>query len=134
MPEYVENYGSGTGKDIGTLRRYIDTGNIDGMRDVFNTLFASIPYTENRVGFEHDFQTVFTLLGKYVHYELHSDFSRADCEVETADFIYLFEFKRDSSSDDALHQIEEKHYELPYPANPRKLIKIGVNLDSQKNS
>ena len=58
MPEYIENYSNGSGKDITALRRLAERGDVDGIRDVFTALFASIPYTDSRTGFEHDFQTV----------------------------------------------------------------------------
>ena len=72
------------------------------------------------------------LLGQYVQMEIHSAKGRADCVVETKDYIYIFEFKRDGSADEALAQIEEKGYALPYSADKRNLYKIGVNFDSKE--
>ena len=57
---------------------------------------------------------------------------RIDCRVLTRDYIYLFEFKRDDSADNALKQINDKGYTLPFAADRRKLIKIGVSFDSEK--
>ena len=135
MPLYIHAYGSGSDKDIATFRRMIEAGDTEGMRRFFTALFASIPYTDQNVGFEHDFQTViylvFTLLGQYVHSEVHSALGRADCVVEARKFIYLFEFKRDVPAEEALNQIEEKGYALPYASDPRSIIKIGVSFDSQ---
>ena len=74
------------------------------------------------------------LLGQFTKAEVHSAKGRADCIVETDDYIYLFEFKRDSTADEALLQIEEKGYALPYAADQRKLIKIGVNFDSKERN
>ena len=62
---------------------------------------------------------------------MHSGRGRADCIVETQDFVYIFEFKLDRSADEALVQIEEKQYAAPYGADPRTLFKIGVNFDSR---
>lgn len=134
LPIYINAYGSGSGKDIATFRRMVEAGDTEGMRNFFTALFAGIPYTDRKVGFEHDFQTViylvFTLLGQYVQSEVHSVQGRADCIVETRRFIYLFEFKRDGSAEEALKQIEEKHYAPPYAADSRKLFRIGVSFDS----
>ena len=84
--------------------------------------------------FEHYFQAViylaFTLLGKLVVCELHTFTGRIDCKVETRDYIYLFEFKRDETAEAALEQIERKDYALPFVADSRRLIKIGVSFDS----
>ncbi|MBR1861656.1 MAG: PD-(D/E)XK nuclease domain-containing protein [Lachnospiraceae bacterium] len=47
------------------------------------------------------------LLGQYTRAEVHSSKGRADCVVETDDYVYIFEFKRDKTADEALKQIEE---------------------------
>ena len=92
-------------------------------------------YTSSEPVYEHYFQTViylvFELLGKYIHTEVHSLYGRADCIIETKDFVYIFEFKRDSSATEALKQIEEGRYAAPYAADTRKIYKIGVNFDSE---
>ena len=64
--------------------------------------------------------------------EVHSAKGRAVCIVETDDYIYIFEFKRDGSAGEALAQIGTQGYALPYAADNRKMFKIGVNFDSEK--
>jgi hypothetical protein len=136
MPEYAPVTATRSGKDISSIRRYLMRGDTERMRGTFTALFASIPYTTKDVPFEHDFQTViylvFTLLGQYVHAEVHSAEGRADCIVETDAYVYVFEFKRDGTADEALAQIEEKGYAVPYAADSRRLIRVGVSFDSEK--
>ena len=43
----------------------------------------------------------------------------------------MFEFKRDSTAEDALAQIDSRDYALPFAADSRKLYKIGVSFDSE---
>lgn len=135
LPEYTPDCRSGSGKDIFSLRRYVEKGDLEQVRETLAALFASIPYTQTKAPFEHYFQTViylvFTLLGQMVHCEAHSARGRADCVVETKDYVYIFEFKVDASADEALAQIEEKKYAAPYAADPRKRFKIGVNFSSE---
>ena len=135
LPEYTPVAVAGSGKDVLTLRRRILSGDTDGMRDILTALFASIPYTTDDAPFEHYFQSVlyivFTLLGQYVHCEVHSSKGRADCILETDEFVYIFEFKVDKSAQEALAQIEEKGYALPYAADQRQLFKIGVSFDGE---
>lgn len=104
------------------------------LRTLLPHFFASIPYTSDDVEFEHYFQTVlyilFQLLGKYVVCELHTYTGRVDCIVETDKYVYIFEFKRDKSADEALDQIDEMKYALPYAADKRTLFKVGANFDS----
>lgn len=135
MPMYAGNVGAGSGKDILALTEYVESGDLDNIRRVFEALFAGIPYPTNEVSFEHDFQSVFyitlTLLGQYVHCEQHTANGRIDCVLETKQFVYLFEFKRDDSAEAALKQINDMHYAGLYAADPRKLYKIGVSFNSE---
>ena len=135
IPSYVPAATAGNKRDIFTLDEYIETGNLDRIRDFLTALFANITYTVEADPFEHYFQTViyliFTMLGKFTICEMHTYNGRIDCKVETKDYIYLFEFKRDETAADALRQIDSKDYALPFAADSRKLIKIGVSFDSQ---
>ena len=120
--------------DIRSFGIAIKTGDTDSLRDKFISLFSRLPYTTDEKPLEQNFQNViyivFMLLGQYVHTEIHSAKGRADCIVETDKYVYIFEFKRDGSADEALRQIEEKGYDKPYAADKRTLIKIGANFDS----
>ena len=135
MQEYSEDSGAGSGKDILSIKKSIEKGDLDGLKNSITALFASIPYTSDDVVFEHYFQTVlyilFQLLGKYVVCELHTYTGRVDCIVETDKYVYIFEFKRDKSADEALDQIDEMKYALPYAADKRTLYKVGANFDSE---
>lgn len=134
MREFVDDSGAGSGKDIFTISDCIENGDLEGMKNAFIALFASIPYAANEAPFEHYFQTVlymvFQLLKKFVSCEVHSFTGRVDCIVEARKFVYIFEFKRDQSADEAIKQIEETKYALPYAADARKLYMIGVNFNS----
>lgn len=136
MPEYVNDCGSGSGIDVFTLRRYIIRGELESIKNFLTALFARITYTTKDDPFEHYFQTViylvFTLLGQFAECEQHTFIGRIDCKVETDKFIYLFEFKRDKTADEALAQIEDKSYALPFVADNRKVYKIGVSFDTEK--
>lgn len=44
-----------------------------------------------------------------------------DVLTQTKDYIYVMELKLDGSAEEALHQIEEKGYVLPFAKDPRKL-------------
>ena len=45
--------------------------------------------------------------------------------------IYVFEFKLDGTAEEALKQIQEKGYVIPYEAGDKKVIKIGANFDKE---
>ena len=136
LPVYSRDAIPGRGADIFSLDDCLEAGDTEGVRDILTALFASIPYTTDDAPFEHYFQSVlyivFTLLGQYVHCEVHSSKGRADCILETDEFVYIFEFKVDKSAQEALAQIEEKGYALPYAADKRQLFKIGVSFDGEE--
>ena len=135
LPVYAPEAVEGNGKDIFALDDCLEAGDTEGMKDILTALFASIPYTSTTAPFEHYFQSVlyliFTLLGKFITCELHSSKGRADAVVEVSEYVYIFEFKLDKSADEALAQIREKGYALPYKADKRKVLSIGVNFESE---
>ena len=143
LPAYAPRTVIDTGLDIFSLDEALEEGDLERVKNIFIGLFAMIPYPsvagedEVRDPFENYFQSVFEitflLLGQYVSCEKHTATGRIDCIVKTSSFIYIFEFKRDGKAEDALKQIEEKGYALPFVADhERKLFKIGVVFDSKK--
>jgi hypothetical protein len=61
---------------------------------------------------------------------MHSAIGRADLVVWTSDTIYVFEFKLNGTVEQALRQIDEKGYGVPYEADGRKIVKIGAEFDA----
>ena len=76
------------------------------------------------------FYLVFRLLGQFIEVEERSAKGRADAVVKTKDYVYVFEFKLNGNVDDALKQIDDKGYLLPYSADCRQLVKVGVSFDA----
>lgn len=74
---------------------------------------------------------VFKLIGFYVKAEYCTSEERIDLVVQTDKFIYVMEFKFNSTAEEALKQIDEKHYALPFETDERKLFRIGVNFDAK---
>ena len=108
-------------------------GDVDGCLERTRSFFASIPNDlENKT--EKHYQTIFYLLfrlmGQYVDVEVKSAIGRADAVVKLQDAIYVFEFKFDGTPEEALAQIDSKQYAVPYQADGRKVVKVGVNFNS----
>ena len=59
---------------------------------------------------------------------------RADIIIETDNDIFIFEFKLDGSAEEALKQIEEQQYAVPYLDDKRTVHKIGVNISSESRT
>ena len=104
------------------------------------SLFAHVPYaTKNseqitEQNFQNVIYLVFLLLGEFVEVEHHYSQGRADCIVQNKDYVYLFEFKRDKSADEALQQIENAKYAEPFLSDKRTLIKIGASFSSEEKT
>ena len=112
---------------------------LDGVRDAFTAFLASIPYEANKDERAKDFETHFSytfyiinrLLGCYTTLiEKQNSKGRADIIIETDNDVFIFEFKLDKSAAEALEQIEEMQYALPYQGDKRQVHKIGVNISS----
>ena len=56
---------------------------------------------------------------------------RIDLVLQTDKFIYIMEFKLNGTAEDALQQINDKNYALPFEMDGRKLFKIGVNFSAE---
>ena len=67
-------------------------------------------------------------MGFYTKVEYRTCEGRIDLVLQTDNFIYVMEFKLDGTSEEALQQINEKHYTQPFQTDSRKLFKIGVNF------
>lgn len=124
--------------------RAIKTHDIQTAMTLMQSFFSSIPYTTEHQD-ENHYKTVFYLIFRLltnfnVRTEECSAAGRADAVVETDDAVYVFEFKLDGSADEALKQIDNKGYLIPYSATlaedgtPKKLVKIGANFDNAKRT
>ena len=112
-------------------------GDLEGAMVRLKAYLASI---SNRLSNknERDFQTVFylifNLMGAFIKVEEDSAIGRADAVVHTPNAIYVFELKYDGSAEEAVKQIDDKGYLIPYSADGKRLYKIGVNYDSQQRT
>ncbi len=118
----------------------IDDGDIDGFRKSLTSFLASIPYSarrkENERERERYFQYTIYLLMRMVscytvYHEKETSEGRADCVVETPDYVYIFEFKLDSPAAEAIAQIERKGYAREYEGDKRKVLKIGYTFSTE---
>lgn len=78
--------------------------------------------------------SVFRLLGFHTKVEYHTSEGHVDSVLQTAHFTYAMEFKLDGTAEEALQQIEEKHYAAPFAADKeRKLFKTEISFSKEKH-
>jgi len=133
LPSYVHQFPRENTFYVVSFIRDLLKGDIESCLERTRSFFASIPNDlENKT--EKHYQTIFYLLfrlmGQYVDTEVKNATGRADAVVKLPDAVYVFEFKFDGTPEEALKQIDSKQYAVPYQADGRKIVKIGVNFDS----
>ena len=114
--------------------RMLREGNADGFLTGLQTLLAGVSYeltgTKSEIFFENNLYVIFTMLGFDVQTEYHTSDGRIDVLIRTPKYVYIIEIKRDSSPEAALAQINSKHYEYPFRADNRAIVKIGANFST----
>ena len=120
--------------------RELRMGNLANVMNILTSLFASVPYAASVSGgafaytealFQNAFYILFTLLGYDVRSEVRFAHGRADAIVQTSDTVYIFEFKRDGSATEAIEQIRNQAYDVPFRALNKRIRLVGVNFSSQ---
>ena len=126
-----------------TLKKIVDAleaGDTEQFRVLLTSFLSDILYTMRRKEnerereryFHYTFYLLMRLVSVYTVYtEKQQSEGRVDCIVETDAHVYIFEFKLDGTADEALHQIEEKGYALPYLNDCRLLHRVGVSFSSE---
>jgi len=114
----------------------IKSGNVVGFIEKLKSLLASVPYPEGNLDtaavYERTYHTaiylIFILCGMDLRSEVHMSTGRIDAVLETEDTVYLFEFKtdRNDTAENALQQIDDKNYDLPYQQSGKDIKKIGI--------
>lgn len=119
--------------------------NIDLAMREMQSYLASIPYVEgfkkkleNAVtaeGFyEYTLYLIFSMLNVYVRTQVKCAGGRTDMVVWMPDTIYVFELKAGGTAEEALQQIDDKGYAIPYTTDERKVVKVGVAFDTEVRS
>ncbi len=137
MPHYVNPRRTDNDAFLLGFCKAVYRNDIEAALEHMRTYLATIPYDlENHT--EKHYQTIFYLmfsfLNIYIRTEVKSAIGRADAVMHMPDTVYVMELKVDKSADEALRQIDEKGYMLPYRAEGKRLVKVGISFDSQKRT
>ena len=134
MPYYTNVSKGETNFEIQKFVSEIETGQPDAFFRRLQSFFAGTPYELVRdleLHYQNVLFIVFRLVGLYVEAEYHTSEGRIDLVLKTNKYIYVMEFKLEGSAEEALQQIEDKHYTRPFEADARHLFKIGVNFSNR---
>ena len=134
LPYYTQVSETESGFAIWDFISDVKSGDIDGFMERLQSFLADCPYElakDIELHYHNVLFIVFRLAGLYTKVEYHTSRGRIDLVLQTADYIYVMEFKLDGSAEEAIAQIEEKQYSLPFRNDRRKVFEIGVNFSSQ---
>ena len=117
-------------------------GHIDKAMTLMKSYFASIPYPEggkdvladmqkNEYYYETVFYIVLSMMNVAVLTQVKSCRGRADAVMFSSDAIFIFEIKINKSAKEALAQIDDKGYMVPFEADGRRLVKIGISFSTE---
>jgi hypothetical protein len=144
LPAYMPKTDILTEFYVGNFIEDLFEHDIEGFMTRLKAFFAGIPYELNNKEEKH-YQTVFYLLfklmGQFIDVEQRSSVGRADAVVITDDAVYVFEFKltgngtadgSTGSPTEALQQIDDKGYLIPFTASNKRLVKIGAEFSEEE--
>ena len=132
LPGYL-----GSGIDAGRvvvadISSYINDGEMDEALQLLADFLETIPYCDNTHYEGHWQQTLYIMFALLTDYDIlveqHTAKGRIDITMETADTIYVMELKFNKSAEEALAQIEAKHYADAFKMSGKKVVKIGLNF------
>lgn len=125
--------------------RALKAKDIDLAMREMQAYLAGIPYVEGfkqklkdvatAEGFyEYTMYLIFSTLNFYVRTQVKCAGGRVDMVVRMPDTIYVFELKVSGTAQEALRQIDDKGYAIPYQTDGRPVVKVGVKMDAETRS
>lgn len=131
LPHYVYCQQSQQATLVSKFVTSLRNGDAHHFMQLMQSLMADTPYELIRE-LENHYQNVIyiitKLMGFYVQAEYRTSRGRIDLLIGTDQYIYIIELKFDGSAEEALAQINNKDYALPFKTDDRQLIKIGANV------
>ncbi len=134
LADYTTEETGIVGSKILDLVKTITTDDLENFFTIIKSLFASIPsplFIRDREAYYHTIiYLVLELLGVNIQVEVHTNKGRIDTLIETANLIYIMEFKMGTSAE-ALAQIEARKYHEKYLSAGKSIRLIGVGFDEK---
>ncbi len=139
LPIYSGYEKEKTNEDCIKMRRSLVKGDAQLFMEELKTFLHGNPYGLTKLDKrEKYFQSCLFLLLRALGFEplaeLQTCNARMDMKIKTKRFIYIFELKTNGSAQEAMDQINEKGYHLPFANSGKEIIKIAANYSSSTNN
>ena len=132
LPHYLTDKSAKANTTIAKMSVLVKKGDMDAAFCLLNDFLETVPYCDNTHYEGHWQQTLYIMFALLTNYdilvELRTAKGRIDITMETADTIYVMELKFNKSAEEALAQIEAKHYADAFKMSGKKVVKIGLNF------
>lgn len=114
----------------------VQKGDADGMMQLFKYALSQYTYPQidanaTEKHFNLLMYTISMAIGLNVQSEINTTRGRIDMTIETRRFIYILEFKVNSTPKRAIAQIDDKGYTDKYTGDTRTIFKIGANFSKK---
>ena len=135
LQHYTSKNNTSSAFEISRFIADIESGNAEGFMQRLQSFFAGTKFDQIAKDTENWFQNVVfivtTLCGLYIEAEHQTSNGRIDLVMKTDKYVYVMELKYDGTPEEALRQIDDKGYALPWKSDGRKVIKVGANFSSE---
>ena len=132
LPHYLTDKSAKANTTIAKMSVLVKKGDMDAAFCLLNDFLETVPYCDNTHYEGHWQQTLYIMFALLTNYDIlveqHTAKGRIDITMETADTIYVMELKFNKSAEEALAQIEAKHYADAFKMSGKKVVKIGLNF------
>ena len=132
LPGYLDSASDEGQVVIADISTYLKRDDMDGALQLLADFLETVPYCDN-TNYEGHYQqmlyVIFALLTNYnIIVEQHTARGRIDITMETVSAIYVMELKFNKSAQEALDQINIKHYDKAFALKGKEIVKVGLNF------
>lgn len=132
LPHYLMDKSAKANTTIAKMSVLVKKGDMDAAFCLLNDFLETVPYCDNTNYEGHWQQTLYIMFALLTNYSIlvepHTAKGRIDIMMETDDTIYVMELKFNKSAEEALAQIDAKHYADAFKMSGKKVVKIGLNF------
>ncbi len=132
LPGYLDSAVDDGRVLMGDMSVLVKRGDMDAALQLLADFLATVPYCDNTHYEGHWQQTLYIMFALLTNYKIlveqRTAKGRIDLALETKTTVYVMELKFNRSVEDALAQIEAKHYADAFKLTGKPVVKVGLNF------
>jgi len=134
LPYYSNLKEQGATFTVSKFVREFRMGDVEGFMNRLTGMFSSVSY-DMEMNREQNLHNALLILMKLVGLEVETEYrtshGRIDLFVKTDRYYYIMELKLDRPAVEALEQMNDRDYALPFSLDGREIIKIGISFSTK---